>query len=85
MQHDSTCNRAFLSEQRVDLFNNCHISVSWAANYTFVPAWADGPYDSSSQIKLPVSVSFSVLGFSPFGMDLLSRGGTYGREWEFQG
>lgn len=85
MQHNSTCNRAFLSEQRVDLFNNCHISVSWAENYTFVPAWADGPYDSSSQIKLPVSVSFSVLDFCPFGMDLLSRGGTYGREWEFQG
>lgn len=67
MQHDSTCNRAFLSQQRVDVFNNCHISVSWAANYTFVPAWADGPYDSSSQIKLPVSVSFLVLDFAVLG------------------
>lgn len=67
MQHDSTCNRAFLSQQRVDVFNNCHISVSWAANYTFVPAWADGPYDSSSQNKLPVSVSFSLLNFVLLG------------------
>ncbi len=42
-----------------------HIRVSWAANCTCVSAWADGSYDSRSQIMLHVGVSFSVLSFFP--------------------